>query len=183
MLIDSGNNVVVIELVSLRMKSQFQHVSLLLHRVMLHEFVLQIDGLQGELRTREQHSRVGRKALKESGGAASKSTGGVKRPEYSAIGDMSWAQAMRARTNSVATSCISFIRDLPSHKDIGESARDLDTRLSRFQQDCFKDWCEAMDIALRNGKLSLELGGKLMEFDADGNMVVRYNESMVLLLR
>jgi dynein heavy chain 2, cytosolic len=40
-----------------------------------------------------------------------------------------------------------------------------------------------MESALKGGRLSLEMTGRLMEFDADGNMVVRYSEAMVTLLR
>ena len=51
------------------------------------------------------------------------------------------------------------------------------------QADTLREWVEVTETALRGGRLSLEMTGRLMEFDAEGNMTVRYSEAMVVLLR
>ena len=40
-----------------------------------------------------------------------------------------------------------------------------------------------MEEALDDGELSLEMTGRVMEFDVDGNMIVNYSERLVSLLR
>jgi len=50
-----------------------------------------------------------------------------------------------------------------------------------LQAETLREWVEVTSRAA--GRLSLEMTGRLMEFDTEGNMTVRYSEAMVVLLR
>ena len=48
---------------------------------------------------------------------------------------------------------------------------------------CNQEWCDVTGEALEDGELSLQMTGRVMEFDVEGNMMVNYSEKLVTLLK
>jgi len=96
---------------------------------------------------------------------------------------VAWAQSTKSRITRVGAACAPLVRDLPAHREFAESVRELQGRVSRLQADVFREWVDATEGEVRSGRLSVDVGAKLIEFDKDGNVVVRFNEAMVTLMR
>ena len=97
---------------------------------------------------------------------------------------LQWAHALRARLAALLPSTAGLCGDLGGFPAWAEGARELSARLTTLQEDELAAWGDATERALRSGsRLALQTTGRLMEFDAGGNMVVRFSEELITLLR
>lgn len=99
------------------------------------------------------------------------------------VNDIVWAKGMQSRASSVIAAASPLLSDLPAFTEFKQMCNELRDKLGVFQKDQFSEWLRTTEDRLEDGELSLEMTGKLMEFDADGNMMVNYSESLVILLR
>jgi len=100
-----------------------------------------------------------------------------------AVNGVVWAQALRSKVSSILSSSTSLLGDLPSFREFKSMCRDLIDKLGRFEKNQSAEWVATTEERLRDGHLSLQMTGQVMDFDIDGNMVVNYSEDLVILLR
>jgi dynein heavy chain 2, cytosolic len=150
-------------------------------------FLLQLSSLEADLASRQAALRAaagrptGRFGPTASSGRVSSLLRG--RNESFAVSEVSWAEAVRARVRTLASSATGLLSDLRAFKECVDTAKDLGDQLSKYQQDVLSSWIEGTEAALRAGTLSLDASGRVVDFDRDGNIVVRYSEGMVTLVR
>ena len=117
------------------------------------------------------------------GGGASSVAGRQGRNLSPAVNAVVWAQALRSKVGGILTNSTSLLGDLPAFRDFKAMSRELVDKLSLFEKEQCQEWVTATQERLRDGQLSLEMTGQVMDFDLDGNMVVNYSEDLVILLR
>lgn len=157
----------------------------------LAQFSAELSGLEGDLTARSAAlraaggSRRGGSASSGGGFAGAGRVGSLLRGrnESAAVADIAWADTARARVRALSGAATGLLSDLRAFKECLDMGRDLGDALARYQSDVFAGWCEAAESALRAGSLSLDAAGRVVDFDRDGNIVVRYSEGLVVLVR
>ncbi|CAD7952833.1 unnamed protein product, partial [Amoebophrya sp. A25] len=99
-----------------------------------------------------------------------------------------WLEQLRTKTEAMLRPMLSgFLKDLPSTTRVANSCKKLRQELRDAKQRCFKDWEEDIEAALSHasGGMSLELQGKVMEFDTrkEGALRITYPEKLVHLIK
>ena len=139
----------------------------------------QLAALSTELRRRTAAALEVRGA-----GAGPVAAAGAAAEPPGCVETIAWVQVVRARAALVRAIASDLLGDdEAARSDLAEASEALRDDCELAVQRLHGAWRAACEAALRRGELSLESTGRIMEFDADGNMRVRYSERLVALLR
>ena len=99
------------------------------------------------------------------------------------ISSLVWSKQLAARAESILSSATRFLSDLNAFSALEETASALSGRLQKFQGEVFANWCDDTEADLRDGELSMQMTGQLMEIDVDGLLSVNFSDRLAVLLR
>jgi dynein heavy chain 2 len=145
----------------------------------------QLAALATELRRRTASAlEAGAAGLSANAGVGAIAEAGALAEAPSCVGTIAWVQVVRSRAALVRAIASDLLGEAEAARsDLAEASDALRDDCELAVQRLHGAWRAACESALRRGELSLESTGRIMEFDADGNMRVRYSEQLVALLR
>lgn len=99
------------------------------------------------------------------------------------VGFIVWGQQLWQKMKQLQSVTKMVLADLPLYKEFKENVDSILLKISTMVDEQVLAWQEEVQDALDDGQISLEMSGRLMEIDVDGNLVVNYSERLVSLLR
>lgn len=94
-----------------------------------------------------------------------------------------WGQQLISRLNSLNQSSKALLGGLSNYDQFTDAIETLLNKANGMVDEQVRSWQEEVEDLLRDGEISLEMSGKLMQIDVEGNLVVNYSERLVTLLR
>ncbi|RYG56625.1 hypothetical protein EON66_02455 [archaeon] len=157
----------------------------------LSQMLAQVDSMTRDVKLRQESLAVTAPSLAayssinvahviggSSGGAPSAGAG-----RTTIVSEIGWMQAMAARFVQLQQQCTPILKDLPGFEKFVDACKDGAQHVARLRQETLELWTQGVEAAIRDKALGHELSGRLIEFDADGNVRVTYSEALVALER
>lgn len=140
---------------------------------LLARITAQVEAMDAETDSR---MRAGRKDGGGKSGASARNLSPV-------VSNVVWAAAMTSKIGALFDGAQRVLGSRARFAELKSLCSDLRAKLEAWQSDLFATWRKDTEEALEDGKLQLEMSGRVMEFDVAGNMTVNYSERLVGLLR
>ncbi|XP_033632471.1 cytoplasmic dynein 2 heavy chain 1-like isoform X2 [Asterias rubens] len=102
------------------------------------------------------------------------------------VNNIVWVRQLEAKVEETSSVAEALLNDLSGFNHFRRSAADLVDELRNWRQDQFDSWSREIqaDIEDPHKPLSLQMSGRLMEFNTKNNeLVVSYSERLVTLIR